>query len=103
MAERKDGRTLLPNGAGADYDLIIVGGGLAGSSLAIALAGRGAKILIVEQQDEFRDRIRGEVLMPGEVSRPSAWASMLCFSEAAPPRRPTIQDSGMARCRLCGT
>ncbi|ESY92692.1 FAD-binding monooxygenase [Mesorhizobium sp. LNHC209A00] len=47
-----------------DYDLIIVGGGLAGSSLAIALAGHGGKILIIEQQEEFRDRIRGEVLMP---------------------------------------
>ena len=47
-----------------DYDLVIVGGGLAGSSLAIALAGGGARILIVEQQDQFRDRIRGEVLMP---------------------------------------
>ncbi len=47
-----------------DYDLIIVGGGLAGSSLAITLADRGAKILVVEQQDPFRDRIRGEVLMP---------------------------------------
>lgn len=46
------------------YDLIIIGGGLAGSSLAIALAPLGARILIVEHQDEFRDRIRGEVLMP---------------------------------------
>lgn len=47
-----------------NYDLVIVGGGLAGSTLAIALAHRGLKILIVEQQDPFRDRIRGEVLMP---------------------------------------
>jgi 2-polyprenyl-6-methoxyphenol hydroxylase-like FAD-dependent oxidoreductase len=47
-----------------DYDLIIVGGGLAGSSLAIALAPLGARILIIEHQDSFRDRIRGEVLMP---------------------------------------
>jgi menaquinone-9 beta-reductase len=49
---------------GADYDLIVVGGGLAGSSLAIALAPLGVRILIVEHQDQFRDRIRGEVLMP---------------------------------------
>jgi len=50
--------------SGAEYDILIVGGGLAGSSLAIALANHGSKILIVEQQDHFRDRIRGEVLMP---------------------------------------
>jgi 2-polyprenyl-6-methoxyphenol hydroxylase-like FAD-dependent oxidoreductase len=49
---------------GVDYDLIIVGGGLAGSSLAIALAPLGARVLIIEHQDPFRDRIRGEVLMP---------------------------------------
>lgn len=49
---------------GTDYDLIIAGGGLAGSALAISLAGSGLRILIIEQQTEFRDRIRGEFLMP---------------------------------------
>ena len=71
-----------------DYDLIIVGGGLAGSSLAIALASRGAKILIVEQQDQFRDRIRGEVLMPWgslEAKRLGVYDLLLegCAIEAA--------------------
>ena len=47
-----------------DYDLIVIGGGLAGSALAIALAPTGARLLIVEQQQEFRDRIRGEILTP---------------------------------------
>jgi 2-polyprenyl-6-methoxyphenol hydroxylase-like FAD-dependent oxidoreductase len=46
------------------YDLIIVGGGIAGSALAIALAPSGARILILEKEVEFRDRIRGEVVMP---------------------------------------
>ncbi len=32
----------------ADYDLIIVGGGMVGSSLAIALAGRGLRMALVE-------------------------------------------------------
>ncbi|TGT73416.1 MULTISPECIES: NAD(P)/FAD-dependent oxidoreductase [unclassified Mesorhizobium] len=64
MPEGKDGETPLSSGVAVDYDLIIVGGGLAGSSLAIALAGHGVRVLIVEQQEEFRDRIRGEVLMP---------------------------------------
>jgi len=47
-----------------DFDLIIVGGGLAGSSLAIAMARRGAKVLVLEQESRFRDRIRGEYLCP---------------------------------------
>lgn len=64
MSKGKIGEIPLSNGAVVDYDLIIVGGGLAGSSLAIALAGRGYRILIIEHQEKFRDRIRGEVLMP---------------------------------------
>lgn len=88
MPERKNGEAPLSNGGGADYDLIIVGGGLAGSSLAIALAGCGARILIVEQQDEFRDRIRGEVLMPWgslEAQRLGIYGLLLesCAMEAA--------------------
>jgi 2-polyprenyl-6-methoxyphenol hydroxylase-like FAD-dependent oxidoreductase len=47
-----------------DYDLAIVGGGIAGSSLAIALAGRGARVLIVEREAQFRDRVRGEGMLP---------------------------------------
>jgi 2-polyprenyl-6-methoxyphenol hydroxylase-like FAD-dependent oxidoreductase len=69
MSAGTNGETPLSNGAMVDYDLIIVGGGMAGSSLAIALAGRRIRILIVEQQEKFRDRIRGEVLMPWGKSR----------------------------------
>ena len=64
MSGGRSGKTPSSCAADVDYDLIIVGGGLAGSSLAIALAGHGLRILIVEHQEEFRDRIRGEVLMP---------------------------------------
>lgn len=52
-------------GASADrYDLLIVGGGLAGSTLGRAMAQNGARVLIVEKETAFRDRIRGEVLLP---------------------------------------
>jgi menaquinone-9 beta-reductase len=42
------------------YDLIIVGGGLAGSSLAIVMARAGASVLLLEREMHFRERIRGE-------------------------------------------
>jgi menaquinone-9 beta-reductase len=42
------------------YDLIIVGGGLAGSSLAIVMAQAGASVLLLEREIHFRERIRGE-------------------------------------------
>jgi len=45
-----------------DFDLIVVGGGLAGSSLAIVMAREGAKVLVLEQEVRFRDRVRGEFL-----------------------------------------
>jgi 2-polyprenyl-6-methoxyphenol hydroxylase-like FAD-dependent oxidoreductase len=47
-----------------DYDLAIVGGGLAGSSLGTALAKTGARVLIIEREAQFRDRVRGEGMQP---------------------------------------
>src|SRR5579863_7345577 len=50
------------------YDLAIVGGGLAGSTLGLALAKHGASVAIVESQPLFRDRIHGEVTHPWGVA-----------------------------------
>ncbi len=47
-----------------DCDLAIVGGGIAGSSLAASLAGAGARVVIVEREARFRDRVRGEAMLP---------------------------------------
>ena len=46
------------------YDIITVGGGIAGASLAKAMAERGAKVLVLERDAVFRDRVRGEAIMP---------------------------------------
>jgi len=51
-----------------DYDLVIAGGGLAGSALATTLARAGARGLIVEREPEFRDRVRGEGTLPWGVA-----------------------------------
>jgi menaquinone-9 beta-reductase len=50
------------------YDLAIVGGGLAGSALGMALARHGGHVLIVEREPVFRDRLRGEVTHPWGVA-----------------------------------
>jgi 2-polyprenyl-6-methoxyphenol hydroxylase-like FAD-dependent oxidoreductase len=47
-----------------DFDIIVVGGGLGGSSFGIAMARHGANILVLEQELLFRDRVRGEFLAP---------------------------------------
>lgn len=46
----------------SSFDLVVVGGGLAGSSLALTLARQGANVLVVERERVFRDRVRGEVM-----------------------------------------
>jgi menaquinone-9 beta-reductase len=50
------------------YDAIIVGGGLAGSTLAKSLAERNYRVIVLEQEREFKDRVRGEQMHPWGVS-----------------------------------
>ena len=47
-----------------DYDLAIAGGGLAGAALAKSMAAHGARVLVIEKETQFKDRVRGEALMP---------------------------------------
>ena len=42
------------------YDIITVGGGLGGSALAIAMARKGYRVLVLENEEKFKDRVRGE-------------------------------------------
>jgi 2-polyprenyl-6-methoxyphenol hydroxylase-like FAD-dependent oxidoreductase len=47
-----------------DYDIVTVGGGLGGLALAKAMSERGHRVLVLERSGEFKDRVRGEVLVP---------------------------------------
>jgi menaquinone-9 beta-reductase len=47
-----------------NFDVVIAGGGLAGSSLGGVLARAGLGVLVVEKEKGFRDRIRGELAWP---------------------------------------
>lgn len=46
------------------YDLVIVGGGLGGSALGIALARSGARVLLLEREKSYKDRVRGDGMFP---------------------------------------
>jgi 2-polyprenyl-6-methoxyphenol hydroxylase-like FAD-dependent oxidoreductase len=50
------------------YDIITVGGGIAASSLAGAMAERGARVLVLERETQFRDRVRGEAIVSWGVA-----------------------------------
>ena len=62
-----------------NYDLIIIGGGIAGSSLGLTMARTGSSVLILERETRFRDRIRGEWISPWgaeEAYRLDIWSDL---------------------------
>jgi menaquinone-9 beta-reductase len=50
------------------FDVVTVGGGMGASALAISLARHGIKVLILEKEKRFQDRVRGEALVPWGVA-----------------------------------
>ncbi|MGQ0719836.1 MAG: NAD(P)/FAD-dependent oxidoreductase [Pseudonocardiales bacterium] len=44
-------------------DVVVVGGGIAGSALATVLARDGYEVLVLERQTAYRDKVRGEVVV----------------------------------------
>ena len=60
-------RMLANRGLSMVYDLGAVGGGMAGSTLARRMAAGGARVLVLERETQFRDRVRGEALQPWGV------------------------------------
>ena len=55
--------------ASTQYDVVVVGGGIAGSCLAGVLARGGLAVLLLERESAFRDRVRGELTWPWGVDR----------------------------------
>ena len=49
-------------------DVVVVGGGIAGSSLAMVLASAGLDVVVLERAEEYRDRVRGEYMQPWGAS-----------------------------------
>jgi len=57
----------MASGSSLTADVAVVGGGVAGSSLAAALARAGLGVVVIKREPHFRDRVRGEGLMPWGV------------------------------------
>ncbi len=51
-----------------NYDIITIGGGLGGAALAKVMADSGARVLVLESELEFKDRVRGEVMLSWGVA-----------------------------------
>jgi 2-polyprenyl-6-methoxyphenol hydroxylase-like FAD-dependent oxidoreductase len=56
----------------SQYDLVVVGGGIAGASLAKTISENGYRVLVLERETKFKDRIRGEALVPWGVTEARA-------------------------------
>ena len=53
---------------GERFDVVVIGGGIAGNALGAVLARAGKSVLILERSTEYRDRVRGELLQPWGVA-----------------------------------
>ncbi|HET9400956.1 MAG TPA: NAD(P)/FAD-dependent oxidoreductase [Candidatus Acidoferrales bacterium] len=80
--------------AATSFDIVTIGGGLAASSFAKSMADRGAKVLILEQEERFRDRVRGEYLVPWGVAEARDLGVLDCLMQNC-AREVPIVDLGM--------
>lgn len=49
------------------FDLIVIGGGMGGAALGKVMAEHGVRVLILEREATFQDRVRGEAMSPWGV------------------------------------
>ncbi|PQO39143.1 FAD-dependent monooxygenase [Blastopirellula marina] len=46
------------------YDIVTIGGGMGGATLAKTMAQHGARVLVLEKDRTFKDRVRGDAMAP---------------------------------------
>lgn len=69
----------------AKYDVIVVGGRLAGAATAMLLAQAGAKVLVLERQARGRDTLSTHAMMRGGVILLSRWGLLRPLLDAGTP------------------
>jgi 2-polyprenyl-6-methoxyphenol hydroxylase-like FAD-dependent oxidoreductase len=75
---------------GSPFDVVTIGGGLAGATLGKALAERGLRVLVVEREREFKDRVRGEQMQPWGVAEARALGVYELLQETCGHQQPWV-------------
>ncbi|MFA5551518.1 MAG: FAD-dependent oxidoreductase [Trueperaceae bacterium] len=70
------------------FEVVVVGGGVAGASLARRLASAGASVLVLERTSRFVDRVRGDVMYPWGVTEAKALGLLGVMLEGPARRLP---------------
>jgi 2-polyprenyl-6-methoxyphenol hydroxylase-like FAD-dependent oxidoreductase len=84
---------------GTDYDVITVGGGLGGAALAKVLAEHGKRVLVIERETQFKDRIRGEWIAPWGVAEAQRLGLYDVLLEKCAHEQPYFNTLGMGPAR----
>lgn len=81
------------------YDLVIVGGGIGGATLGKAMAEHGARVLILEKDRVFKDRVRGDAMAPWGVAEARALGLEPLLIDSCGHQVPWV-DSYLGRMRI---
>src|SRR3984957_6094131 len=83
--------------AAPSYDIITIGGGIAASSSAKAMAERGARVLVLEREKQFKDRVRGEAVVSWGVAEANALAICSLLKETCAHEVPYVEPGSGLR------
>jgi menaquinone-9 beta-reductase len=65
-----------------NYDIAVIGGGIAGAALAHSMSKAGAQVVVFEAETQFKDRVRGEVVVPWGVAEAQALGLEVALQQA---------------------
>jgi 2-polyprenyl-6-methoxyphenol hydroxylase-like FAD-dependent oxidoreductase len=81
-----------------DFEVAIVGGSLSGAALGLTLAKRGIRVLILERDSMFRDRVRGEGMHPWGAAEAQALSILELLTDGCGQELPYWTRHAPASC-----
>jgi len=70
-----------------ETDVLIIGGGVAGSAMACSLTGKGYRVILLEKSEKSQDTARGDHIQPYVCNILNQWGVLDSFFEAGAKKR----------------